>query len=238
MACDRFAFSNIGNSTPRRGLRRAPAVSSQLIRLPVMNPAVRERHSRNDALLHDLAVTQLAAAEARIAELEAALREARDIASHDPLTGVLNRRGLQEVFAREKARARRNQQPLAIALIDLDDFKCINDRHGHALGDAALIHLTRVIVQTLRPTDVCSRLGGEEFVLIMPGSELASARKALARLQEALAAQAVPGTVVQLSFSAGVAAVAEGEALEEVLERADRGVYQAKLAGKRRVIST
>lgn len=237
MACDRFAFSNIGNSAPRRNLRRAPASTAQLIRLPVMNPVVRERSSRNDSLLHDLAVHQLAAAEARIAELEAALREARDIASHDPLTGVLNRRGLQEAFSREKARARRGEQPLALALIDLDDFKCINDTHGHALGDAALVHLTRVIGQTLRPTDVCSRLGGEEFVLIMPGSDLAAARKALARLQEALAAQAVPGTVIRLSFSAGVAAVADGEALEESLERADRGVYQAKLAGKRRVIS-
>jgi len=237
MACDRFTFSSTGNSAPRRGLRRATTTTAQLIRLPVMNPVVRERTSRNGDLLHDLAVNQLAAAEARIAELEAALREARDVASHDPLTGVLNRRGLQEAFSREKARAKRGEQPLTIALIDLDNFKCINDTHGHAVGDAALVHLTRIIRKTLRPTDICCRLGGEEFVLMMPDSDMQAAERALARLQAALAEQPVGETDVILSFSAGVASVSANESLEKPLERADRGVYRAKAAGKRRVMA-
>ncbi|HRE18300.1 MAG TPA: GGDEF domain-containing protein [Rhodocyclaceae bacterium] len=237
MACDRFTFSSVGNSAPRRSLRRYPQADAQLVRLPVMNPVVRQRNSRNDSLMHDLAVNQLAAAEARIAELEAALREAREVASHDPLTGALNRRGMNEAFAREKARAKRVGQPLAIALIDLDDFKCINDRHGHAVGDAALVQLTRILGETLRPTDICCRLGGEEFVLMMPGSDRAAARKALARVQEAMSAQAVAGTDVTLSFSAGVVQVDDRAQLEDVLVRADRAVYRAKAAGKRRVMS-
>jgi diguanylate cyclase len=201
-----------------------------------MLPVVRQRVSPFEALQRSRVASRLAAAEVRIAELEAALREAGEIARHDPLTAALNRRGLSEAFAREAARARRTGQPLAIALLDLDDFKRVNDRHGHAVGDAALVHLTRVLAETLRPTDLCCRLGGEEFVVVMPGADRAAANGALARLQAAIAARPVAGTPVTLAFSAGVVLSQDGEALEQLLDRADQAVYRAKAAGKRRIV--
>jgi diguanylate cyclase len=202
-------------------------------------PATRHRNrfDRFDSSMQDGAAAELAAANARIAMLESALREARDVASHDPLTGAFNRRGMTEAFAREAARAQRSGHPLALALIDLDDFKRVNDQHGHAVGDAALVHLTRVIGETLRPTDLCGRLGGEEFVLVMPGSDHAAAQHALSRLQAAIAAQPVAHTQVTLAFSAGLVLGQGSESLEHMLARADSAVYRAKAAGKGCVVS-
>jgi diguanylate cyclase len=237
MACDRFAFSTTGNTASRRVRRRSFSVEHQVSRMPTLEPPVRHRASRVESLLRDGVEWQLAAAEARIAELEAAVREAHGIASHDPLTGVYNRRGMNEAFVRETARARRTGQPLALALIDLDDFKRINDHHGHAVGDAALVHLTRIVAQTLRPTDLCCRLGGEEFVVVMPGADRAVADRVLARLQAAVAVQPVAETLVTLAFSAGVVLAETGESLEQTLMRADRAVYRAKAAGKGRIVN-
>jgi diguanylate cyclase len=171
-------------------------------------------------MLRSQALARLTATEARIAELETALREGSEQASHDPLTGVLNRRGLLEEFGREAARARRMRAPLAVALIDLDDFKAINDRHGHAVGDVALVHLTRVLAQTLRPTDVCGRWGGTEFVVLMPGADHDAAKRALARAQKAIAGHDMAPPLA-LFFSADVVVGASGESLEQLLARAD-----------------
>ena len=181
--------------------------------------------------------SKLAAAEARIALLESALRKVNRLASHDPLTGAFNRRGMNEVFSREAARAQRTGLPLAVALVDLDDFKLVNDRYGHAVGDAALVYLTRAIGATLRPTDSCCRLGGEEFVVIMPGADQGAAQQALVRLQMVLDGRPIADTSLRLAFSAGVVLVRRGESLEQVLARADCAVYRAKAAGKRRVVS-
>jgi diguanylate cyclase len=201
-------------------------------------PAARQRNrfDRFESVVHDSVAGALASATARIAELESSLREACDVASHDPLTGAFNRRGMTEAFAREASRAQRSGEPLSLALIDLDDFKRVNDQHGHAVGDAALVHLTRVIGETLRPTDLCGRLGGEEFVLVMPGSDHAAAQQALTRLQAAMTAQPVAHTNVTLAFSAGLVLSQRSESLEDLLARADSAVYRAKAAGKRCVV--
>jgi diguanylate cyclase len=225
-----------GKTNPRASPRRDPAPNSQYSRLPVLEPLARNKAASHPSARRQGVASLLVAAQARIAELETALREVGEHASHDALTGVLNRRGLLDVFARETARARRNGQPLALALIDLDDFKAINDRHGHAAGDAALLHLTRVLAKTLRPTDVCSRWGGEEFVVLMPGADRAAAKRALARVQKAIAGHAMVPPLA-LFFSAGVVVGASGESLEQLLARADRAVYRAKAAGKRRIFS-
>ncbi len=181
--------------------------------------------------------SQLVAAEARIVALEAALRKVSKLASHDPLTGVCNRRGMNEVFSRESARAQRTCRPLALALVDLDDFKRVNDRYGHAVGDAALVFLTRAIGETLRPTDTCCRLGGEEFVVIMPDADHVAARQALLRLQAALDEKPIADTSLTLAFSAGVVLSRRGESLDHLLGRADCAVYRAKGEGKRRIVS-
>jgi diguanylate cyclase (GGDEF)-like protein len=188
------------------------------------------------SMVHAGMASKLAAAEARIALLESALHKVSQLASHDPLTGAFNRRGMNEVFSREVARAQRTCLPLAVALIDLDDFKLVNDRYGHAVGDAALVYLTRAIGETLRPTDTCCRLGGEEFVVIMPGADQVAARQALVRLQAALDGQSIADTSVTLAFSAGVVHARRGESLEDVLARADCAVYRAKAAGKRCIV--
>lgn len=180
---------------------------------------------------------ELLAAEQRIAELELALAEARQAATVDPLTGALNRRGFEEASQREAARAQRNGTPLALALLDLDDFKRLNDTLGHQVGDAALVHLVRVLRRAMRPSDVLARFGGEEFVLLLPETGLPLAEAALARFQRELAALPVPDGGAVLTFSAGVTCHRPDEALETTMRRADAATYLAKRSGKNRVVT-
>jgi diguanylate cyclase len=237
MGCDRFALHTTENGVAKNSPRRAPGLASRHSRVPQSVPVARHRVGRYESLPSAGLAAQLASAEARVAELETALREASEAARHDPLTGVLNRRGMNESFAREAARAARNGQPLAVAIIDLDDFKRVNDLHGHTVGDAALVHLARLMSETLRPTDLCCRIGGEEFVVVMPGADRGAAQRALARLQAVMAVRPVADTPVTLAFSAGVVLGQRGESLDEMLMRADLAVYRAKAAGKRCIVT-
>jgi len=189
------------------------------------------------AVVREAGMLELMAAEMRIAELEIALAEAREAASIDPLTGALNRRGFEQAFERELARSRRNGAGLALALIDLDNFKRLNDRHGHLAGDLALVHLVRVVHAALRPSDVLARFGGEEFVLLLPETALADAEAAIARIQRQLAAQPLSGREIVLTFSAGVVVQQAGESLAASIARADAATYAAKRAGKNCVVS-
>lgn len=168
-------------------------------------------------------------------ELEALSREMR----HDQLTGVLNRRGLEEMFRKECANAERHDRGLCVALLDIDNFKKINDTYGHQAGDDALVHLATVIRHNLRPNDTVARLGGEEFVILYPESTLQEATAALTRLQRQLDRSFVPadGAKLRITFSAGVSPWQAGEPLEIVLKRADAAMYEAKHNGKNRVIA-
>lgn len=176
-------------------------------------------------------------AEARIAELELELSDMSGQIRTDPLTGALNRRGFDELLEREIARAARHAHPLAIALLDLDDFHQTNSEHGHPGGDAVLRHLVTVCQLLLRNSDVVSRIGGDEFVIVMPETPAADSMSTLLRLQRSLAqrplhldAQRVP-----VHFSAGVTQWQAGENAETVLKRADAALYAAKRVGKNRV---
>lgn len=192
-------------------------------------------HSRDDLLAAQARVQQ---AEARIAALQAELDETSRLVSHDALTGTLNRRGLEEMFTKEASRAARRGSPLCVALLDLDNFKKLNDTYGHRSGDDALIHLVRVIRENLRPQDSVARYGGEEFILLYPETGLTEAAAALTRLQRALttALFLADNQKVLITFSVGVAGWVPGESLETVVRRADEAMYRAKQMGKNRVV--
>ena len=180
---------------------------------------------------------QAAALEARVRELEGELKRLSDEVSTDMLTQVANRRGLMQAFELESARCQREaDSTLAVGLIDIDNFKRLNDTLGHAAGDVALKTLAAAVRDRLRPADHLARFGGEEFVVLMPGTAVDEASQALTRLQRSLSEALFlhEGRDVFVTFSAGVTAWRAGEPLQPALERADEALYEAKRTGKNR----
>lgn len=175
---------------------------------------------------------------AEIARLQDELDQASALARHDPLTGALNRKGLDEAMEREVARARRLGTPLCVALLDIDNFKALNDRLGHASGDAALQHLTEVTRTVMRPQDMLARYGGEEFVLVLPDTTQRQGVQAMQRLQRELTTRFFlqNNEKLLITFSAGVAELGANESSTDAIRRADQGMYLAKRAGKNRVV--
>jgi diguanylate cyclase len=178
-------------------------------------------------------------AEARIKELEAKLDHMSELVREDQLTGSLNRKGLDDVFEREVARSERRGTPLCVAMLDLDNFKALNDKYGHFAGDEALIHLVRVVKNTLRPTDVIARFGGEEFVILLPETRLEDATDTMKRLQRELTKHffLYKNERMLITFSAGVTSWQQKEEQSTVVARADKAMYKAKKAGKNRVMA-
>jgi diguanylate cyclase len=174
--------------------------------------------------------------EERVRQLEAESRRLSEEVSTDVLTQVANRRGLMQAFEVEQARCQREGGALAVGLIDIDNFKKLNDSLGHTAGDRALKSLAAAVRDRLRPGDHLARFGGEEFVVLLPRTGTDEAQQALTRLQRSLteALFLYDGREVFVTFSAGVTAWREGEALEAALERADEALYEAKRTGKNR----
>ena len=167
---------------------------------------------------------------------EEAEQQLRLQAITDPLTGLLNRNGWTEQAERALRRAQRHQHPVSLLLIDLDHFKRINDAHGHEVGDEVLRGFGRVLLQCQRTGDVCARLGGEEFCVLLIKADTAAAHAFDQRLRQALAQ---PGALPQpLGFSAGHTLCRSDEAtLEPATARADVVLYQAKATGRGRLVS-
>jgi diguanylate cyclase len=177
-------------------------------------------------------------AESRIRELELELERISDQVSEDQLTGVLNRRGMEHALQRETARAARRHTPLSIGLLDIENFKKLNDTLGHQAGDSALKHLADVIRETLRPNDVVARYGGEEFLVLLPDTETAEGIDVMVRLQRELTRRFFlhDNERMLITFSAGVASFEPGEDQDSVIARADAAMYEAKRSGKNRVL--
>lgn len=176
--------------------------------------------------------------EAELVRLHQELDRVSSQARHDPLTGALNRKGLDEALNREVSSVRRKELPLSIALLDIDNFKKLNDTLGHATGDAALNHLASVARECMRPQDTLARYGGEEFVILLPDTPIEKGIDAMTRLQRELTKRFfLAGTEkLLITFSAGVAQLAAGEEPANAIRRADQAMYLAKRAGKNRVL--
>lgn len=180
---------------------------------------------------------QVEAAELKVKALERELEQVSGLVQEDELTGVLNRRGLEDAYQREAARADRAGSPLCVGLLDIDNFKQVNDTLGHQTGDEALQHLVRVTRRTMRPSDVLARYGGEEFVLLLPETQQEEAVEVMVRLQRNLTKAFFlhDNERVLITFSAGVALRQSGEPESDVIGRADKALYAAKRSGKNRV---
>jgi diguanylate cyclase len=176
--------------------------------------------------------------EAELVKLHEELDRVSSQARHDPLTGALNRKGMDEALDREVSNVRRKETPLSVALLDIDNFKKLNDTLGHATGDVALAHLASVAKECMRPQDTLARYGGEEFVILMPDTPLDNGVEAMTRLQRELTRRFfLAGTEkILITFSAGVAQLAPDEKGADAIKRADQAMYLAKRAGKNRVI--
>ncbi len=172
----------------------------------------------------------------RVEELEGELRRLSNEVHTDQLTQVANRRGLIQAFGIEQAKAEREATRVALALLDIDNFKKLNDSLGHHAGDIALKSLAERTQASLRPGDMVARYGGEEFVLMLPNTPLDEAQQVLVRLQRSLSSALFnhDGKDVFVTFSAGVTLYRPGETLEAALDRADVALYEAKHTGKNR----
>jgi diguanylate cyclase len=172
----------------------------------------------------------------RVSELETEMRRLSDEVSTDQLTQIANRRGLLQAFDVERGRLERSGATLSVGLLDIDNFKRLNDELGHGAGDEALKALAAVVSKTLRPTDQVARYGGEEFVVLLPETPVEEGQQILTRLQRALTGGLFMHEQKQVfvTFSAGVTAYRPGEGIEATLERADQALYQAKRTGKNR----
>lgn len=159
--------------------------------------------------------------------------------TRDPLTGLLNHSHIREALDREIARVRRAGGALAVALVDIDHFKAVNDTHGHAVGDTVLQSLSLLLTRRLRTVDYVGRTGGEEFMLVLPGARVADAARRVDGIRAAFGGIEFQGAGQRfaITFSAGVTAWSAGDTAADLFERADRRLYAAKRAGRNRVVA-
>lgn len=163
--------------------------------------------------------------------------EAREMSMTDALTGLFNRYGLHNALHRELSEARRYSRPLSCLIIDVDNFKGINDTYGHAAGDAALMQLGRVLSETVRGSDIVCRYGGEEFLVLAPETQLEGALALGEKIRQTAAARPFGDgeRVFPLTLSIGAAQLSDSESGHDMIARADAALYQAKEEGRNRV---
>jgi diguanylate cyclase (GGDEF)-like protein len=203
---------------------------------------VTDRHGDRPFDREDVSTLRMFAAGAALAlERERALDSAEahaHAAAIDPVSGVFNRRYLQVRLGEELQRSRRHEIPLALLLIDIDDFKVVNDSYGHLAGDVVLRDVAEILRRSVRVFDVCARFGGEEFVIIMPGSTAESAMRIAERIRERIETYRPSDrllSTMRITVSIGLAVSDLGTTVGQLLTQADSALYSAKHAGKNRV---
>ncbi len=247
MFIERLAQMNQSTGTFQSKLEESARLIEQAKSLAEIAPVLKEvvGTTRNMAQESQTTRDQLGAmqerakqTEAELAKLHKELDRVSLQARHDALTGALNRKGLDEALNRELSTMRRNASTLSVALLDIDNFKKLNDTLGHSTGDIALAHLAKVAKECMRPQDTLARYGGEEFVILLPDTPLDKGIEAMTRLQRELTKRFfLSGSEkVLITFSAGVAQVTDDEQPADAIRRADQAMYLAKRAGKNRVL--
>lgn len=165
-------------------------------------------------------------------------RQYRSKAETDALTGLHNRAWFEEVFPKQLELCERTGQQVSLLMVDLDHFKKVNDTYGHTVGDEVLRHMGYLLRHNLRSTDLCARYGGEEMIVLMPGTELVHAHLTAERLRESVAATPLKledGRELEIHLSGGIAQWQPGVRLSDLIRSADQALYKAKDAGRNRI---
>lgn len=173
---------------------------------------------------------------ARNRQLEELSQRLAQLANTDPLTELPNRRKVSQSLKSMLARSARDQQPLSLAVVDVDHFKLINDRYGHDTGDRVLRHIAESINALLRPTDMVGRWGGEEFLILLPNINREDTEQICSRIRKSIKELQFEGVKERISISIGIASRIAREQDVELIGRADEALYQAKFEGRDRVM--
>ena len=214
-----------------RGVDRAVQVA-EAVAAGDLRPMAEERVEANELARLQVSLTTMSR------RLGDAMEQVQDLARRDPLTGLLNRRALDEALAAALARRRRRIDEACLLFVDLDHFKAVNDRFGHAAGDEVLRHVTKVLLATMRDVDTVARFGGEEFLILLPGTDLVQAAVVAERLRIALS-EPPPATLpreLRLSASIGLTELRPEDDRDAALKRADTALYDAKATGRNRIV--
>jgi len=224
-----------------RARYQAASLQTELRRLQQNLDEIESRRRATEKARDELAAINLQLSQ-KIAEVEALKTRLEQQATRDFLTGLFNRRHLNDVMPQMLALSQRERQPLAVAIIDLDHFKSVNDRHGHVAGDTLLAAFGGLLNENTRQSDLAFRFGGEEFCLLMPGTTADSARRKVLHLLQAWRRRAFhfeTGSLMANTFSAGVAdSLGETESVERLLKVADDRLLEAKRGGRNQVLCT
>ncbi len=235
---------------PRDGLTLIREAIAQGCRVPIIFLTAESGENVDIAAMNAGALDYLVKGEISSRTLERSLRYAlklgetlealRQLATRDQLTGLLNRREFERILREEKDRSVRFGQPCAIILADLDHFKSVNDRHGHPAGDEVLRQVARRLEGSMRSVDRVTRIGGEEFAIVMPQADGAVAVETANRLCKLIRAQPVPAggdLLLPLTLSLGVAVFpADASKGDDIVTAADKALYAAKAGGRDRVV--
>jgi len=209
----------------------APAVeAAHFIMVATMMPAVSILAARLSLMRHRM--------RGQRADLKQAMNRIQDLATRDALTGLINRRHMDELLEQERQRSVRAGHPFCIAVIDIDRFKRLNATYGRGAGDLMLCAVAREALGAIRISDRLARWSGQKFVLLMPDTRASLARSGLERLRERVSAIELTagGAVLRVTVSAGLTEHLAGETVSQALERADQAVYEAKAQGRDRVV--